>query len=97
MLDALLLRFNMRHCVFMAGEDNTVVELPNGSTKSLSAGEGSMDVNQSDRIQSNKPIQVDWITGDVWSCYEMRYVVHVACWKTALTLFHLQMVLAAFI
>ena len=56
-----------------------------------------MDVNQSDGIQSNKLIQVDWITGDVWSCYEMRYVVHVACWKTALTLFHLQMVLAAFI
>ena len=81
---------------FMAGEDNTVVELPNGSTKSLSAGEGSMVfVNQSDRIKSNKPIQVDLITGDVWSYYEMRYVVNIACWKTALTLFHLQMVLAA--
>lgn len=60
---------------FMAGEDNTVVVLPNGSTRTMNMGEGSMVfVNQGHRLTSNKPIQVDLITGDVWSYYEMRYV-----------------------
>lgn len=61
---------------FMAGEDNTIVTLANSQTIQLNMGEGSMVfINKSHQIRSNKPIQVDLITGDVWSYYEMRYVV----------------------
>lgn len=59
---------------FMAAFDDTLVMLPDGSKITLMRGEGSMvRINQRDRLVANKPIQVDLITGDVWSYYELRW------------------------
>lgn len=59
---------------YMAMEDQTVVSLPNGETKTLSEGEGSfLSVEMGDQITSTKPIQVDFITGDKVSNYELRW------------------------
>lgn len=59
---------------FMAAYDDTVVTLPDGSNVLLQMGEGSVVfVNQRDRMVSTKPLQVDLITGDVWSYYELRW------------------------
>lgn len=58
---------------FMAAFDNTKVQLPDGSTITLHQGEASMvRINQRDKLISNKLLQVDLITGDVWSYYELR-------------------------
>jgi hypothetical protein len=61
---------------FMAGFDGTTVTLPDGSKQLLNRGQsGMVRVNQRDRLSSTRPIQVDLITGDVWSYYEMRCVI----------------------
>lgn len=59
---------------FMAGEDNTVVSLPNGTNVVLNRGQSSyVRVNLNQNITSNKKIQVHLITGDIDSRYEMRW------------------------
>lgn len=66
--------FELTLLYYMAGENNTIVTLPNGTSKVLQLGEtGFVKVKQSDRIVSNKPIQVDLLTGDIWSGYELRW------------------------
>ena len=58
---------------FMAAYDDTLVTLPDGSEITLHQGEASMvRINQRDTLTANKLIQVDLITGDVWSYYELR-------------------------
>lgn len=59
---------------FMAGEDETTVTLPDSSTVVLNMGEGSfVRVNLGDTLSSDKKIQVDLITGDLMSYYELRW------------------------
>jgi IgGFc binding protein len=59
---------------FMAAEDNTEVTLANGRKIILNQGESSAAAaNQGDKLRSNKPIQVDFITGDTLSYYELRW------------------------
>ena len=58
---------------YMAAFDGTSVTLPDGSTQILNRGQsGMVRINQRDRLVSNKLLQVDLITGDVWSYYELR-------------------------
>ncbi|GKZ00159.1 hypothetical protein MPSEU_000969100 [Mayamaea pseudoterrestris] len=58
-----------------AKEDNTIVEFNGGSTKTLKKGETILfeNVRVADRVTSSKSIQVDVITGDPGSTYEMRW------------------------
>jgi hypothetical protein len=66
--------FQLTAFFFMAGEDNTKVTKPDGTIKVLKRGEGAMvRVNQGQKLLSDKPIQVDLLTGDVWSNYEVRW------------------------
>lgn len=59
---------------FMAAYDNTTVTLPNSTTLKLHAGQGSMvRVDRGARLKSDKIIQVDFITGDINSYYELRW------------------------
>lgn len=66
--------FQFSSFFFMAAYDNTEVSLPDGSTITLNQGEStSYSVSQGDKLTSTKPIQVDFITGDVMSFYELRW------------------------
>lgn len=59
---------------FMAANDDTTVTLPNATTITLHQGQGTMvRVNQGDKLSSDKIIQVDLITGDTESIYELRW------------------------
>lgn len=66
--------FQFSSFFYMAAEDDTEVTLPDGSTITLNQGESSsVMVSQGDKLTSTKPIQVDFITGDVMSFYELRW------------------------
>jgi hypothetical protein len=57
-----------------AGEDDTKINDPNGNVVTLNMGESIVyRVNQDDTTTSDKPIQVDLITGDINSNYEIRW------------------------
>lgn len=62
---------------FMAGEDNTKVKITKSGKvyeKTYNKGQGSaVRVSMGDTIDSSLPIQVDLITGDVKSYYELRW------------------------
>ena len=59
---------------YMAGENNTRVTLQDGTVNVLQAGQsGMVRVKQVDKLTSDKPIQVDLITGDIDSAYESRW------------------------
>jgi IgGFc binding protein len=65
--------FEISMFFIMAAEDRTKVTLANGYVISLNQGQGTaISVNIGEQIKSNKPIQVDLITGDRGSFYEMR-------------------------
>lgn len=69
--------FSLSLFFFMAAEDRTRVTLPNGYVVTLNQGQGaaiSVDIGQ--QIRSNKPIQVDLITGEINSQFELR-VSHI--------------------
>jgi hypothetical protein len=59
----------------MAREDGTVVTLPGGTTQTLNRGDNVLvpDVNQGDVVSADSPVQVDLLSGDVGSTYEMRW------------------------
>jgi uncharacterized repeat protein (TIGR01451 family) len=66
--------FELSVMFMMATEDKTTVKLPGGTTVVLNQGESSpLWVKLADRIESDKPIQVNLITGDMSSTYEMRW------------------------
>lgn len=63
----------------MAGEDNTTITFANGKTVTLNMGESvgvkeaqGADVKEGDKITADKPIQIDLVTGDKNSWYELR-------------------------
>jgi hypothetical protein len=59
---------------YMAGYDNTVVTLPDGTTKTLNKGESSfVRVDQGAKLSATKNIQVHLVTGDIGSIYEVRW------------------------
>jgi hypothetical protein len=65
--------FELSMFFLMAAEDHTKVTLANGYIITLNQGQGTaISVNIGEQISSNKPIQVDLITGDRGSFYEMR-------------------------
>jgi hypothetical protein len=73
--------FEFASFFFMAATDNTEVTLPNGSIVILNQGEtGAISVNQGDKLSSSQPIQVDFITGDTLSYYELRWF---SAWPTS--------------
>lgn len=60
----------------MAGSDNTTVTVdgPNGLITSLNRGETIVvRVNQGNTVTSDKPVQAQFITGDINEQYEMRW------------------------
>lgn len=62
-------------CLFymMAAEDKTKVTIANGYVVTLNQGQAAaISINIGDQIRSNKPIQVDLITGERNSYYELR-------------------------
>jgi IgGFc binding protein len=73
--------FEFARFFFMAACNNTEVTLPNGKVVILNQGEsGSYAVNQGDKLSSTEPIQVDFITGDESSYYELRWF---SSWPTS--------------
>ena len=58
-----------------AKEDNTVIQFNGGTSRTLRKGETAIFENivLNDRITSSKSVQVDLITGDKSSTYEMRW------------------------
>jgi hypothetical protein len=63
----------------MASQDGTEITMPDGTKQYLSQGQGvNVQVKMGDRISSTKPIQVDLITGDRSSSYEMRWFAIIA-------------------
>jgi len=57
----------------MAGQNDTDVTV-NGTTVTLDAGENTVvRVNQGNTVTSDKPVQVDLVTGDIGSTYELRW------------------------
>ena len=66
--------FELTVLFYMAGNNNTKVTLPGGSSRVLQQGEsGLVRVNQADKLVSDKPIQVVLAAGDVNSTYEVRW------------------------
>jgi uncharacterized repeat protein (TIGR01451 family) len=66
--------FELSVMFMMATEDRTTVKLPGGKTVELKQGESSpLWVKLGDRIESDKPIQVNFVSGDMSSRYEMRW------------------------
>jgi SdrD B-like domain len=59
----------------MAAFDGTVINLPDGSSKTLNEGQtfGVSNVKQGDQITSDRPIQVHLLTGDLGDSYELRW------------------------
>lgn len=58
----------------MSGSDDNIVTLPDGSTTKLDMGDAtSFDVMMGSKVKSTKPLQVDILTGDPGSTYEMRW------------------------
>jgi VCBS repeat-containing protein len=58
----------------MASQPNTQVFVNNVLTATLGVGENYVTrVNQSDRLTTSKPVQVNIATGDIGSTYEMRW------------------------
>lgn len=71
--------FEYSEVYVMAGEDETTVTFANGNTKILNMGESigiieaqGFSVKEGDTIVSDKPIQIDLVTGDKNSYYELR-------------------------
>ena len=58
-----------------AKEDNTVIQFNGGTSRTLRKGETAIfeNIRVNDRITSSKTVQVDLITGDKGSTYEMRW------------------------
>jgi uncharacterized repeat protein (TIGR01451 family) len=57
-----------------AAQDDTTVELPDGSLEILQMGESLMvRLNQNDKVRSDKPVQADLLTGDVDDFFELRW------------------------
>lgn len=66
--------FQFSALFFMAEFPGTKVTYPDGSSITLNEGEsGWVQVNRTDQVKANKRIQVDFITGDVMSYYELRW------------------------
>lgn len=66
--------FQLSAFIYMAAENNTQVTHPDGSSRTLQMGQsGIVTVLQSNRLVSNKPIQVILATGDRGSWYETRW------------------------
>jgi hypothetical protein len=58
----------------MSGEDDNIVTFNDGSKKTLKMGEStSIDVKMGHKVTSTKPLQVDILTGDIGSTFEMRW------------------------
>lgn len=71
--------FELSVFFFMASEDKTTVTLGNGKKVVLNEGEsGYYPVKLAERVSSDKPIQVDFITGDLNSGYELRWYSLIA-------------------
>jgi hypothetical protein len=69
-----LTAFELVGLYFMAKESGTVVTFRNGTVYNLDQGRGTMvRVTQGDTIVSNKPIQVDLVTGDLSSAFALRW------------------------
>lgn len=59
---------------YMAAQSNTKVTLPDGTSRVLKQGEsGLVKVKQSDKLVSDKPIQVVLAAGDIGSTFEVRW------------------------
>jgi uncharacterized repeat protein (TIGR01451 family) len=58
-----------------AGEDNTVVTLPSGSTVTLAMGATTVisNVQRGQKVSTNKPVVAALATGDRGSTYELRW------------------------
>jgi IgGFc binding protein len=66
--------FEFTAFLFMAKEANTSIILPDNTTIVLNEGESRLvRTKQNSTLTSNKPIQVDLITGDIGSEYESRW------------------------
>ena len=67
--------FQSSQVYVMAAEDNTQVFLNNVLQGTLNQGESIVidDVNQGDEVTSSEPVQVDLVTGDINSTYELRW------------------------
>jgi hypothetical protein len=60
--------------VIMAGEDNTVVTYPNGTTITLDMGESiTVKTIINDEVTASKPVQATLLTGDGTNYYETRW------------------------
>jgi hypothetical protein len=58
----------------MAGEDNTVVTLPDSSTVTLNMGQSkTIHVQQAKVVTTSKPCQVDLLAGDIGDTWELRW------------------------
>ena len=66
--------FELVQFYIMASEADTIVTLPDRSTRTIGIGESlTITVIEADKITSDKPVQVDLITGDKDSEYEHRW------------------------
>jgi hypothetical protein len=77
--------FQFSAFLFMAKEANTTVTLPDNSTVILNEGDSRLvQMRMNANLTSNKPIQVDLITGDIGSEYESRWfsLLDVTQWGT---------------
>lgn len=66
--------FDYVRLFLMSGSNDNIVTLPGGLKKTLNMGEStSVDVNMGDKVTSTQPLQVDILTGDPGSTFEMRW------------------------